>query len=523
MTAGRITSNSRTSSFRRSALALQQGDKYTQARAAENLKSQKAEMEKYSAENKGEANAQVLSEIDANDSLNFSLQTEAAKLEQAQKSAVQNNDLQRNGDNRVRMNTYYNAKKTTLANDVVINAGSNWDYSAEQKPAEDTTRLFDKAWVEKNKLSKAAAPEKGSEVEGDMKGVAEKSRIGGRDSITKLKAASKKVGIQQKPSAAQVLAPTNGYSQQGEVQLGPSANRSLQTLCREYNAQRGQQQAVVDQSGDGLINDSISVERYKAKYQQELEYRQMVPHYNAPTRQSSGQGGIILNRIAGPAVMQQPPAPQPEPAADAFATPANQPAATPATPSMTPPPGIAPAPPGLMPPGGMMPPVESPAPKHSLIVQEDEDSGVESLYTPNRRTADTEGVPAKKAAATGMASLDFELPTGGVLYRFTTPRGDKPEITARNVSNELLIRLGEMAFVVVALLVIWSVAKLARRGGFRWTAQPSGSTVLICVGLLSLCGGVLPVLGLLVAITGCGLKIHRAACATRVKPQAVVK
>jgi hypothetical protein len=117
--------------------------------------------------------------------------------------------------------------------------------------------------------------------------------------------------------------------------------------------------------------------------------------------------------------------------------------------------------------------------------------------------------PTKPATATGMASLDFQLPTDGVLYRFATTRGEV-EITARNVSNELLRRAAEILIAVVVIAVLWFLAGFVRRGNFAWTAQPAASTAMIVVGLLALCGGVLPVLGLVLAIAGCVIKIHRA-------------
>ena len=112
------------------------------------------------------------------------------------------------------------------------------------------------------------------------------------------------------------------------------------------------------------------------------------------------------------------------------------------------------------------------------------------------------------APATGLASLDFELPTRGMVYRFTTPRGEQ-EITARYLSGDVVRRLVELAWVAVAVLVVWFIVGLVRRGRFDWLARPTGSWLLIGLGLFSLLVGVFPVAGLVAIVFGCGLKIRR--------------
>ncbi len=121
-----------------------------------------------------------------------------------------------------------------------------------------------------------------------------------------------------------------------------------------------------------------------------------------------------------------------------------------------------------------------------------------------------DGVPLAKPVppATGLASLDFELPTRGAVYRFTTPRGEQ-EITARYLSGDVVRRLVELAWVGVAVLVVWFIVGLVRRGRLDWLARPAGSWLLIGLGLFSLLAGLLPVAGLLVIVLGCGLKIRR--------------
>jgi hypothetical protein len=132
--------------------------------------------------------------------------------------------------------------------------------------------------------------------------------------------------------------------------------------------------------------------------------------------------------------------------------------------------------------------------------------GNEPAYTVAKPEFETRA--RQPAVATGLASLDFELPTRGALYRFTTPRGEV-EVTARTVSKGLLQRLIEIAVVLAVVLVAWYASRLIGAGPFGWFAGRTGSTLLICLGALSFCGGALPVLGLAALVTGCGLKVHR--------------
>ena len=124
------------------------------------------------------------------------------------------------------------------------------------------------------------------------------------------------------------------------------------------------------------------------------------------------------------------------------------------------------------------------------------------------------GEKGKDLPATGLASLDFQLPARGTLYCLTTPQGEV-EIAAREVSNDILRRLAEIAVVAVAALVVWFAVQSARRGRFAWLAERTGSMLLICLGALSFCGGILPVLGLAALVAGCGAMVQRRMCGTR--------
>ena len=136
----------------------------------------------------------------------------------------------------------------------------------------------------------------------------------------------------------------------------------------------------------------------------------------------------------------------------------------------------------------------------------------ESTYTIAKPRWETP--PAQPAATAGMASLDFDLPTPGVLYRFTTPQGDV-EITARHVSGNLLGRLIGIAALVVGLLVLWFAVRAIGRANIAPPRRPVAAMLLVLVGLVSLCSGILPLAGLAAIAVGCGLEIHRQTAMRR--------
>jgi hypothetical protein len=135
----------------------------------------------------------------------------------------------------------------------------------------------------------------------------------------------------------------------------------------------------------------------------------------------------------------------------------------------------------------------------------------EAAYTVVKPTWVQQGKAGQQADA-GLASLDFELPSGDAsrwtLYRFTTPRGDG-QITIRNISNDLVRRLVEIVIVVAALLVLWMVVGMVRRGRFHWLKNPVAATLLLSFGVLSLCGGLLPIVGVVALVAGFGVLIQR--------------
>jgi hypothetical protein len=118
------------------------------------------------------------------------------------------------------------------------------------------------------------------------------------------------------------------------------------------------------------------------------------------------------------------------------------------------------------------------------------------------------GQSAAPPTAAGLASLDFNLPAHGELYRFTIPRGEAT-ITAQAFSSDLLRRLIVLAIVVVVAIAAWLVVRRVRMAHFAWLATRSGSTLLVCLGLLGLITGLLPWAGLAAILIGGILKVHR--------------
>ena len=137
-------------------------------------------------------------------------------------------------------------------------------------------------------------------------------------------------------------------------------------------------------------------------------------------------------------------------------------------------------------------------------------------------TAETRAKAVQQADA-GLASLDFELPDGDAsrwtLYRFTTPRGDG-QITIRNISNDLVRRLVELVIVVAVVLVLWIIVRMVRRGRFHWLTSPVAAALLLSFGVLSLCGGLLPIVGVIALVAGFGVLIQRWASPRASKPLA---
>jgi hypothetical protein len=114
----------------------------------------------------------------------------------------------------------------------------------------------------------------------------------------------------------------------------------------------------------------------------------------------------------------------------------------------------------------------------------------------------------------GYASLTVDLVFDGKEYVFTSPR--QGDINARSVRGPVLNRLWRIGGVVVALLALLVLYRLARYIGAERLTGYAAATVLLLAGLLSVCGGIFPVAGLLAVPTALVLYIRRA---TRRRPR----
>ena len=112
--------------------------------------------------------------------------------------------------------------------------------------------------------------------------------------------------------------------------------------------------------------------------------------------------------------------------------------------------------------------------------------------------------------ATGLASLDFELPQQGRLYSLVATRGET-EVTARAISGETLDRFVRLALAVGAVVVVLFLVRLVRRAKTPRLETVPITVLWICLGTLSIATGVFPVLGLALVGAGLALAIRRAS------------
>jgi hypothetical protein len=118
-------------------------------------------------------------------------------------------------------------------------------------------------------------------------------------------------------------------------------------------------------------------------------------------------------------------------------------------------------------------------------------------------TSELQGMPA-----TGLASLDVELPRRGTRYQFTTPRGEVV-ITARPISRKLLDALAPLGIVVFAGIVVTAFRRLrGPMGRITLETQSMVSTIVIVLGVLGLLFGIFPVLGLAAVVASIVWKVR---------------
>jgi hypothetical protein len=533
-------------------LAFHEGDKWTKARAGVNLQVQLAQVSEYRATlSSSTVNPSLRSELESNTLAMREVAEEVAKQERA---APAEEMVQ---DNRQRLELAYGAQQTRRARNVVNELGNNWnDVNAlaqgSAKPEGALVPQFNDQWMVQNKFagetSIQRAGGKGPTArfgKGDQP--ADKSgpwQGGGNDyggcvgrhSPLTVQANRGQQAVQL-PSFAQVV--VNSANPSTPVQCPGTANMAVPTVRdgEALNVQTnaapgmppqgtpgfsfaagvnsdaglvgsvnlGQQQVILDgqnlqvgQMVQASRGEDESLKRYKARL-----------NVNAGQTEGWAQGqtaGVALNRMPGPGDQSQLIAKglytpsrrsQVRLGVDTYAQPAETPAVPVAVPGAA---ACMPPPPTTVPAGGM----------GGMQARGEDQKGEERQIASKPNAA--ERANAVQQAAAGLASLDFDLPAAEnarwKVYRFTTPLGDQ-EITARNASNDLVRRLIEIAVVAGVLLLLWAVVAAIRHGLLRGLERPLASTLLICLGVVLLCSGLLPIVGVLAITVGCGLTIHR--------------
>ena len=111
------------------------------------------------------------------------------------------------------------------------------------------------------------------------------------------------------------------------------------------------------------------------------------------------------------------------------------------------------------------------------------------------------GAAGPPTLPSGLTSLDVHIPMRGILYQFTTPRGDVT-ITARAVSRPFLANLARLAIVFAVIAVLWRGYKFVLQERFADKYGRTISIALIVAGMVSVLTGVLPLAGVLAIIVG---------------------
>ncbi len=125
----------------------------------------------------------------------------------------------------------------------------------------------------------------------------------------------------------------------------------------------------------------------------------------------------------------------------------------------------------------------------------------DTVHTPASGSGFFAGAAGMPMLPSGLVSLDVHIPTRGILYQFTTPRGDV-KITARAVSRTFLANLARWAIVFAVIAVLWRGYKFVLQERFADKYVRTISIALIVAGLASVLTGVLPLAGVLALIVG---------------------
>jgi hypothetical protein len=392
---------------------LRQGDAYTKLRAAANLKSQEANVQQF-VETLAPQTAvpSLRSELQANTAVRQQAQQEAKQLEQSsQRSPI--------ADNRLQLNNLFQTQKGGRARNVVSEFEANWSDAGGAphagEPGRDQPQAFDAEWLRRNQLAsdstrKQAISESSKKMADVSRTSTEQGRIGG-------------FGGQGK---AKINAPLNVPNQPSAADVGLAADRK--SVDSSGLLQLQEMDAASIPYAAGKLD---STERYKQRLEQKAGQPEAKPpegvlqHRMLP--RLGGQGGqpAAGRTLLGVEMIAQPSSP-----------PAAGPAAMAGVDLLA----------RTMRPQTVTGPSSSAEEGQAVAPPAEVDATVKAAVPP---------------PATGLASLDFELPTRGVLVRFTVPRGEA-EITARAFSGDLWQRFWQLALVAFAALLIWLAASWAR-------------------------------------------------------------
>ena len=442
-----------------------QGDPFAKVRALGNLKVLKEEMEKSQSSFGFYSNSTLQTELNFNADMLRQAQEQLKEQDQSRPGAAQAEAY----DNRGRLNDLYDNQTVTRSRNVINNLGQNWSEATPQRPSQQPSSgvQFNEQWLDKNRL---IAPEK-------------------QDKSGK----SNEPGMPRKPQSKTDVVPVDPFGAQddgrrdsfettktrrgivvmaaddylsGKKAAAPPTQPAMpaiaQGVAQSQLEQAGQQQAVANKRLASRNQQQEEVLQYQQKLKQQQGGMQSFARDQQGIFGAGGQGAGMGGGMGGMA-------------------PSGVTAGFEAKPS---------------PVNGPMPAASTPSTQ--LLGHATRDGKGEA-----KRPADApaEAQAPAAAAVTGLASLDFELPKQGRVYRFSTPRGEV-ELTARAVSNELLAKLGTLAMLIAGVLVAWYVVRVVERGGCAWLRRPSGALLLIVLGLLMIVVGVLPVAAVAMSVIG---------------------
>jgi hypothetical protein len=505
--AGYINYNSKQLS--QTAMAFQQGDKWTRARASANIKVQKEQADAYQR-------AIASSNVASNGALQAELAANGEQWRQTAESLArqEQSPAKAQADNRKQLNLAFESQKNGLAKNVVeLSAANRYGVTANAPAngpaAGGETSSFNDGWLVQNKLI-----DEEETAGGGMGGMGNAGLPSSFAFSGKTSDANSRLGLAglQNPSAAQVNGQELGEQFSRQVAgsrkpqpLGRASQSFAQSVTPKLIIQEEEEEKLELAKDRQMFGARQSGEqRYQRRAEQQAQLQQVKQKVAQGGWENSYRNNFAANRpssvtIAGTATSREWGGSQTRPNAPPSAAPtAREPRSQ------------------FRQDGGKLAEAITNANLDELIQLKEKgtEASRENLRENAERDFFARPTPPGAAVdlpAAGLTSLNVELPTRGRLFCFTTPRGET-EITARCVSNNLLQRLTQVGATIAALLALWIVVRWIRRGGLSGVARPIGSTLLIVFGLLSICGGLFPVVGVLAIFTGCGLKMRRRCC-----------